>query len=53
MITVIGKVRWIKGIVEDASYEAGLEFVNPSGEITNQLVEYILSKKEMESLDPF
>jgi hypothetical protein len=41
MITVIGKVKWIKIIYEDESYEAGVEFVNTSGEAIKKLEDYI------------
>jgi Tfp pilus assembly protein PilZ len=41
MITVIGKVKWIKIIYEDESYEAGVEFVNTPGEAIKKLQDYI------------
>lgn len=31
-VTAVGKVRWIKTIVENNYYQAGVEFVNPSSE---------------------
>jgi c-di-GMP-binding flagellar brake protein YcgR len=53
MITVFGKVKWIKGIVQDASYEAGIEFVDVSSEITHQLADYILTRQQLQDLDLF
>jgi c-di-GMP-binding flagellar brake protein YcgR len=41
MITVIGKVKWIKIIYEDESYEAGVEFVNTPSEAIKKLQDYI------------
>lgn len=53
MITVFGKVRWIRSLVENESYEAGIEFVDVSSEITHQLADYILTKQQLEDLDLF
>jgi hypothetical protein len=45
IITVFGKVKWIRSRSGDSFYEAGVEFFNtPDGEI-NKLAEYISSKK--------
>jgi hypothetical protein len=41
MITVIGKVKWIKIIYEDESYEAGVEFVNTPRDAIKKLQDYI------------
>jgi hypothetical protein len=41
MITVIGKVKWIKIIYEDESYEAGVEFVNTPSDAIKKLQDYI------------
>jgi hypothetical protein len=49
MITVIGKVKWIKVVFEDESYEAGVEFVNTAGEAINKLENYILWKQKFKS----
>ena len=44
IITVFGKVKWIRSRSGDSFYEAGVEFFNtPDGEI-NKLAEYISSK---------
>ena len=45
IITVFGKVKWIRSRSGDSFYEAGVEFFNtPDGEI-NKLAEYISSKQ--------
>jgi hypothetical protein len=51
-ITVFGKVIRNKVLIEDESYEAGVEFVDtPSGSI-KQLGDYILSVKDYANLNP-
>lgn len=51
VITTIGKVKWIKIIYEDESYEAGVEFVNTPDEAIKKLAEYISWKQKCSSLD--
>jgi len=51
MITVIGKVKWIKVVIEDESYEAGVEFVNTPGEAIHKLEDYISWKQKFKSLN--
>ena len=51
MITVIGKVKWIKVVIEDESYEAGVEFVNTPGEAIHKLKNYISWKQKFKSLN--
>jgi hypothetical protein len=46
MITVIGKVKWIKIIYEDETYEAGVEFVNTPSDAIRKLRDYIAWKME-------
>ena len=46
MITVMGKVKWIKIIYEDESYEAGVEFVNTPSEAIKKIDDYILWKQK-------
>jgi hypothetical protein len=46
MITVIGKVKWIKIIYEDEAYEAGVEFVNTPNDAIRKLHDYISWKME-------
>ena len=41
MITVIGKIKWIKIIYEDEAYEVGMEFVNTPGDAIRKLKDYI------------
>mgnify|MGYP000845348494 FL=1 len=41
MITVIGKVKWIKIIYQDEAYEAGVEFVNTPRDAMRKLQDYI------------
>jgi hypothetical protein len=53
MITIFGEVKWIKGISESESYEAGIEFVNAPTDITHQIADYILSKQQIKDLDLF
>ena len=43
-ITAIGKVRWIKTIFTDESYEAGVEFVNLSPDEIEKQVNFISGK---------
>jgi len=45
-ITVLGIVKWIKVIIEDKSYEAGVEFFGTSCEAINKLGDYISSKQK-------
>lgn len=46
MITVIGKVKWIKIIYEDQSYEAGVEFVNTPSDAIRKLRDYVSWKMD-------
>ncbi|KUG24058.1 hypothetical protein ASZ90_006141 [hydrocarbon metagenome] len=40
-ITALGKVKWIKVLIEDKSYEAGVEFVDIPSEAVKRLEYYI------------
>jgi hypothetical protein len=51
-ITALGKVKWIKIITEDDSYEAGVEFVNTPGEAIKKIEDYISLKQKYRSLNP-
>jgi len=51
-ITAIGKVKWIKIIVEDKSYEAGVEFVDTPDEAIRKIEDYISWKQKYKSLNP-
>jgi len=52
-ITAVGKVRWIKIIIEDKFYEAGVEFVDTAGEAIKKLEDYITWKQKSADLTPF
>ncbi len=52
-ITALGKVKWIKVIIEDASYEVGVEFVKKPGEAVKKLEDYILWRQKRLHLKPF
>ena len=51
-ITAFGKVKWLKIIVENKSYEAGVEFVDTSGETIRKIEDYVSSKQKYTSLNP-
>jgi hypothetical protein len=51
-ITALGKVKWIKIIFEDESYEAGVEFVDTPDEAIKKLEDYISWKRKNTSLNP-
>jgi hypothetical protein len=52
MITVMGKVKWIKIICDDESYEEGVAFVNTADEAIKKLKDYISWKQKNTSLKP-
>jgi len=41
MITALGKVKWIRTLYADESFEAGLEFTDTSSETIKLLADYI------------
>ena len=51
MITIIGKVKWIKVVFEDESYEAGVEFFNTPNDAIKKLSDYILWKQKFKNLN--
>jgi len=51
-ITILGKVKWIKIIINDECYEAGVEFVNTPSEAIKKLEEYISWKQKCTSFYP-
>lgn len=51
-ITTFGKVKWIKSMIEDQGYEAGVEFVDTPGESIRQIYNYISWKQKRISLYP-
>ena len=40
-VTALGRVKWVRSLFADESYEAGLEFVDMAGETTEQLAAYV------------
>jgi PilZ domain. len=52
MITAFGKVKWIRSLFADESYEAGLEFVHTSSDTIQQLADYISEKQKFRSFNP-
>jgi hypothetical protein len=52
-ITALGKVKWIKIIIEDKYYEAGIEFVDTQSEAIQKIEDYISWKQRTASLDKF
>lgn len=51
MITAVGKVKWIKSLFADESYEAGIEFVHTPSNVTQQLANYISFKLNSKDLN--
>lgn len=51
-ITALGRVKWINVIVENVSYEAGVEFVNTPDESVKKIEDYISWKQQYKSLNP-
>jgi hypothetical protein len=52
VVTVLGKVKWIKIIYGDESYEAGVEFVNTPSEAVKKLGDYVNWKIKMKDIKP-
>ena len=52
-ITAVGKIKWIKVIIEDKYYEAGVEFVNTTGEAIQIIENYVSWKQTSRNLNPF
>ena len=50
-IIAIGKVKWIKIIIEDESYEAGVEFVNAPIDAIKKLEFYISQIRRLHRAD--
>lgn len=49
-LTALGKVKWINNIVDDESYEAGVEFVSSPRYAIQKLADYISWKLNPQSL---
>jgi len=52
-ITAVGKIKWIKVIIEDKYYEAGVEFVNTTDEAIQIIENYVSWKQTSRRLNPF
>ena len=52
-IIALGKVKWIKVIIEDKFYEAGLEFVDTPSEAIQKIKDYISWKQKKANLQSF
>ena len=50
-ITALGKVKWIKVLIEDKSYKAGVEFVDTPEEAVNKLKFYITQIRRLHRTD--
>lgn len=51
IISTIGKVKWIKSLFANESYEAGVEFVHTPSNVTQQLANYISFKQNSKYLN--
>jgi hypothetical protein len=45
MVTALGKVRWVRSLYGDESFEEGLEFTDTSEETIRLLADHILGEK--------
>ena len=52
-ITALGKIKWIKVIIEDKFYEAGIEFVDTPSDAIKKIEDYISWKKQNAQQQPF
>jgi len=50
MITAMGKVKWIKIVCDDESYEAGVEFVHTPAEAIRKLADYVSWRQDKKRL---
>jgi hypothetical protein len=48
MVTALGKVKWIRSLSGDESYEAGLAFVETAKETITMLSEYVDDTMEID-----
>jgi len=51
-INTIGKVKWVKMIIEDESYEVGVEFINTPIYAIQRLEDYISWKQKKAGSEP-
>jgi c-di-GMP-binding flagellar brake protein YcgR len=52
-ITALGKVKWIKVLIDDKSYEAGVEFVDTPGEAIDKIKFYIAQIRRLHRADKY
>ena len=50
-VTALGKVKWIKVLIEDKSYEAGVEFVDTPSDAIKKLKFYISQIRKLHRSD--
>ena len=50
-ITALGKVKWLKVLIEDKSYEAGVEFVDTPSEVIQKIKFYISQIRRLHRAD--
>ena len=50
-ITALGKVKWIKVIIEDKTYDAGVEFVDTPDEAIDKLKFYVSQMRRLHIAD--
>lgn len=50
-ITSLGKVKWLKVLIEDKSYEAGVEFVDAPGDAIKKIEFYIAQIRKLHRTD--
>ena len=50
-ITALGKVKWLKVLIEDKSYEAGVEFVDTPSEVIQKIKFYIAQIRRLHRAD--
>jgi hypothetical protein len=52
-ITALGKVKWIKVLIDDKSYEAGVEFVDTPSEAIDKIRFYIEQIRRLHRADRY
>ena len=50
-VTALGKVKWIKVLIEDKSYEAGVEFVDTPGDAIKKIKFYLSQIRKLHRSD--
>ncbi len=48
-ITLIGQVKWVKAILNDRTFEAGVEFLAPPSDIVKNLKDYVAWIESMQN----